>query len=86
MYRCAVCRDPSKPREPKRVYTIKRKNGQIAQELPVCHRCKKLLTEGVTLKDLVARFQPVVLLPAVIRAGQPTVVGKAVPERQSLFS
>lgn len=53
-YRCAICTYPSPPKTPRKVWPVKRENGQVAQELPVCERCHRHLVAGVPLEKLIA--------------------------------
>lgn len=86
MYRCTICHDPSKRGDPRLLHVLKRANGQIDRELPVCARCKKLLVEGVTLRDLTKRFVQEEPIPRAITMTQRVEVGKPAPQRQGLFS
>ena len=94
MYRCSVCKNCTEAGEPRKNHVIKAlsgvRKGQILQELPVCGRCGKLLSEGVALCDLLAKFAPPTeTIPAVLIANRPikpAQLGKPAPRRQSLWS
>ena len=56
MYRCEICREPSKPGEDRLVHCLYREDKSIAREVSVCATCKRSLTEhGIPYPVLVAR-------------------------------
>ena len=72
MYRCGICGEPSKPREPLiRAVVPKHDNPkQIAREIPVCRACAKQLQAGLTIADIARTLTPAEpeQVPVVARA------------------
>jgi hypothetical protein len=58
MYHCGICNVVSEPREARKVHVLKRTDGSIAQEVPVCQVCAGLLAEGA--RPPVGRPVPIV--------------------------
>ena len=46
MYRCQVCDQVSRPKEPRRLWPLKRPDGSIREEVTVCISCLKGLERG----------------------------------------
>ena len=55
MYRCKVCNAESEPGQSLLRHQVKRKDGQIASELPVCKGCLQRL-KTTSLDDLIREY------------------------------
>jgi hypothetical protein len=60
MYKCGICGDPSRPKEPLVRYVIPKHEDpkQIAAEVPVCRACAKQLQAGLTPADIRQTLAP----------------------------
>ena len=72
MYLCQICKRPSKPGEPLRKHILKKRDGNIAREIPICDTCRAALHDGIPLAQL---------LPPAETQVMPTVPGPAVGGR-----
>lgn len=52
MYRCDCCKTVSKPGEPQRRYTIRRKDRSVEREIKTCDPCMDALCNGVPYETL----------------------------------
>lgn len=52
MYRCSLCTQPSRPGQPRLLHVVKRPDGSILRELPVCSDCQHALVSGRSLDQL----------------------------------
>jgi hypothetical protein len=68
-YRCEVCTTVVPKNIPRRTYCVKRSDGNIAHEYPVCGDCHFLLDLGLTLAEVTRRRRPKdPLAPIVVEA------------------
>lgn len=71
MYKCDLCRQPSQPGQPRTVHVVKRSDGSILREIPVCSECKRQIDQGqsATKLKLLYSKRPVQFLPQTV--GEP---------------
>jgi hypothetical protein len=53
-YRCGICQDVVSGGQPQKRHVVKRPDGNIAREVPVCGECHAALRSGYTLQQMVA--------------------------------
>lgn len=56
-YRCGLCNAMRQPGAPRLVHQVKRPNGQIVREIPVCPACQAGLARGTSPDKVAARAQ-----------------------------
>lgn len=50
-YRCKACGGIVPAGRPRLIHVVKREDGQIAREVPVCQKCSDLLASGASISD-----------------------------------
>lgn len=78
MYRCTICDRTSKAGATRRVHVVRKPDGNVHRELPVCPACGDALDAGVTIRDLLKereRYTEVKPLPKPVLPPRPVLVG-----------
>lgn len=82
-YKCSICDDPQPHGQKLRRWVVKRANGQIASEIPVCPDCWAGLKSGYTVEQVRRLVAPDTDgVPAALAHLPTTVASSTAPQAQ----